>query len=206
MPPNTAVQLREMDKHWTLQSEPALIVSPTSLGATPMSFPIHDRDLRRTLEPRAKPYFTRLSDGTHVGYRKGKSVSRWVVRRYDGDAYRMKTIPAVCPDDDDPADGRRVLNFQQVVARVMSEDARIHPRCSFCGKGHEQVAKLIAGPSVFICDECVALCQLYIDHPDRKGKLVMDEDFKPILRDGEPMFRPLTPAEEKAARDRYDFG
>ena len=30
--------------------------------------------------------------------------------------------------------------------------------CSFCGKNQNEVAKLIAGPSVFICDECVDLC------------------------------------------------
>lgn len=32
------------------------------------------------------------------------------------------------------------------------------PKCSFCGKGHDEVKKLIAGPSVFICNECVELC------------------------------------------------
>jgi ribosome biogenesis SPOUT family RNA methylase Rps3 len=31
-------------------------------------------------------------------------------------------------------------------------------RCSFCGKNQNDVRKLIAGPSVFICDECVAVC------------------------------------------------
>jgi len=31
-------------------------------------------------------------------------------------------------------------------------------RCSFCGKGQEEVKKLIAGPTVFICDECIELC------------------------------------------------
>ena len=31
-------------------------------------------------------------------------------------------------------------------------------RCSFCGKDNQQVAKLIAGPGVSICDECVELC------------------------------------------------
>jgi ATP-dependent Clp protease ATP-binding subunit ClpX len=31
--------------------------------------------------------------------------------------------------------------------------------CSFCGKSQAQVARLIAGPNVFICNECVALCQ-----------------------------------------------
>jgi hypothetical protein len=30
--------------------------------------------------------------------------------------------------------------------------------CSFCGKGQNEVAKLIAGPTVFICDECIAIC------------------------------------------------
>ncbi len=30
--------------------------------------------------------------------------------------------------------------------------------CSFCGKTKDEVAHLIAGPGVFICDECVALC------------------------------------------------
>jgi hypothetical protein len=35
-------------------------------------------------------------------------------------------------------------------------------QCSFCGKPDNEVAKLVAGPGVYICDECVALCQLII--------------------------------------------
>ena len=31
-------------------------------------------------------------------------------------------------------------------------------RCSFCGKEHTEVGKLVAGPGVYICDECVNLC------------------------------------------------
>ncbi len=31
-------------------------------------------------------------------------------------------------------------------------------RCSFCGKRQDQVRKLVAGPGVYICDQCVALC------------------------------------------------
>ena len=34
--------------------------------------------------------------------------------------------------------------------------------CSFCGKSQHEVRKLIAGPSVFICDECVDLCNAII--------------------------------------------
>jgi len=36
-------------------------------------------------------------------------------------------------------------------------------RCSFCGKGQDEVKKLIAGPMVYICDECVGLCNEIID-------------------------------------------
>ena len=35
--------------------------------------------------------------------------------------------------------------------------------CSFCAKPNTQVAALVAGPGVYICDECVALCQQVID-------------------------------------------
>mgnify|MGYP000349566502 CR=1 FL=1 len=36
-------------------------------------------------------------------------------------------------------------------------------KCSFCGKTQKQVAQLIAGPGVYICDECVELCNEIID-------------------------------------------
>ena len=38
-----------------------------------------------------------------------------------------------------------------------------HLKCSFCGKSQEQVRKLIAGPGVYICDECVELCNDILD-------------------------------------------
>jgi ATP-dependent Clp protease ATP-binding subunit ClpX len=41
-------------------------------------------------------------------------------------------------------------------------------RCSFCGKGQKEVKKLIAGPGVYICDECIDLCNDIID--EEKGK------------------------------------
>ena len=42
------------------------------------------------------------------------------------------------------------------MARQAKSDANL--RCSFCGKNRDQVRKLIAGPTVYICDECVSLC------------------------------------------------
>ena len=36
-------------------------------------------------------------------------------------------------------------------------------RCSFCGKSQDEVRRVIAGPGVYICDECIELCQEIID-------------------------------------------
>jgi ATP-dependent Clp protease ATP-binding subunit ClpX len=43
-------------------------------------------------------------------------------------------------------------------------------RCSFCGKHKDEVEKLIAGPHVFICNECVDLCNLIIAEEREAGK------------------------------------
>lgn len=43
-------------------------------------------------------------------------------------------------------------------------------KCSFCGKSQEQVKKLIAGPGVYICDECVELCNEIIEEETSKTK------------------------------------
>jgi ATP-dependent Clp protease ATP-binding subunit ClpX len=43
----------------------------------------------------------------------------------------------------------------------------IHSNCSFCGKSQDEVAKLIAGPDVYICDECIALCNEIVHDDDQ---------------------------------------
>ncbi|TMC74230.1 MAG: hypothetical protein E6J18_00140 [Chloroflexi bacterium] len=51
-------------------------------------------------------------------------------------------------------------------------DRRRHARCSFCGKGEQQVRKLVAGPGVFICDGCIELCSEVLredEHPTAPG-------------------------------------
>ena len=42
-------------------------------------------------------------------------------------------------------------------------------KCSFCGKSQKQVQQLIAGPGVYICDECVELCNEIIDERQSEG-------------------------------------
>jgi ATP-dependent Clp protease ATP-binding subunit ClpX len=44
------------------------------------------------------------------------------------------------------------------MSKVGSIDSKNTLYCSFCGKSQHEVRKLIAGPTVFICDECVELC------------------------------------------------
>ena len=66
--------------------------------------------------------------------------------------------------------------------------------CSFCGKSQDEVRKLIAGPSVFICDECVDLCNDIITEEIQEAEEVSDEDRLP------------TPAEIKDNLDEYVIG
>jgi len=65
--------------------------------------------------------------------------------------------------------------------------------CSFCGKSQHEVRKLIAGPTVFICDECVELC-MDIIREDHKSAISKS-------RDGVP-----TPAEIQGVLDDYVIG
>ena len=46
----------------------------------------------------------------------------------------------------------------------MSDDSKKSLRCSFCGKHENQVHRMIQGPGVRICDECVQLCMLSLIH------------------------------------------
>ena len=67
--------------------------------------------------------------------------------------------------------------------------------CSFCGKSQHEVKKLIAGPSVFICDECIDLCNEII-----RDELPAGEDTREARGDLP------TPAEIKANLDNYVIG
>ncbi len=68
--------------------------------------------------------------------------------------------------------------------------------CSFCGKSQHEVKKLIAGPSVFICDECIDLC----------NDIVREELPQAVLGQGEAGDRLPTPAEIKQHLDGYVIG
>src|SRR5512147_1795064 len=69
-----------------------------------------------------------------------------------------------------------------------------HPiRCSFCGRGQEEVARLVSGPSVYICSECVRLCNDILE-----GEI---EHNVPVTRENLPK-----PSEIKRVLDEYVIG
>ena len=119
---------------------------------------------RAQLEARDKPYFVRVTDAIHLGYKKGKSVCRWIVRMRKRNGYVSHAIRGAVPDDDVPANGTTVLSYEQALMRAMNVNVQTTQpsqlrHCSFCGKPQTEVRILIAGPSSYICDACVALCQ-----------------------------------------------
>ena len=62
--------------------------------------------------------------------------------------------------------------------KVSGSDSKNTLYCSFCGKSQHEVRKLIAGPTVFICDECVELC-MDIIREENKSSLVKSGDGVP---------------------------
>src|SRR5215204_440306 len=64
----------------------------------------------------------------------------------------------------------------------VSGDSKNTLYCSFCGKSQHEVRKLIAGPTVFICDECVELC-MDIIREESKSSLVKSRDGVPTPRE-----------------------
>ncbi len=68
-------------------------------------------------------------------------------------------------------------------------------RCSFCGKSQEEVRKLIAGPNVYICDECIELCND-----------ILAEEYEGQDEPNNPGNKVPKPAEIKALLDEYVIG
>ena len=67
-------------------------------------------------------------------------------------------------------------------------------RCSFCGKTQEDVKKIIAGPTVYICDECIDLCNE-----------IMEEEYQNDISD-DSQHELLKPSEIKEVLDNYVVG
>ena len=77
---------------------------------------------------------------------------------------------------------------------MKQRDDNANLSCSFCGKSQKEVKKLIAGPTVYICDECIELC----------NDIIAEEYGQEEARG--PSSRVLKPKEIKAALDEYVIG
>ena len=68
------------------------------------------------------------------------------------------------------------------------DDSNENLFCSFCGKNQKEVNKLIAGPAVYICDECIQLCSEIIEeenenNADKDENLLVPKEIKTVLDD-----------------------
>ncbi len=79
------------------------------------------------------------------------------------------------------------------MSKTGSGDSKNTLYCSFCGKSQHEVRKLIAGPNVFICNECVELCM----------DIIREEDKTQLVRTGEGV---PPPSEIKGVLDDYVIG
>src|SRR4030065_1999121 len=73
----------------------------------------------------------------------------------------------------------------------MSQDK--HRRCAFCGKSKDSVRKFTPGPSVYICNECIALC----------NEILAEDEEREV---SEAITQVPTPAEIKDVLDQYVIG
>jgi ATP-dependent Clp protease ATP-binding subunit ClpX len=68
-----------------------------------------------------------------------------------------------------------------------------HLRCSFCGKSKDSVRKFISGPSVYICNECISLC----------NEILAEDEEREVA---EAITQVPTPSEIKDVLDQYVIG
>lgn len=76
--------------------------------------------------------------------------------------------------------------------------SRQTPRCSFCGKEQRMVSRLVAGPNVYICNECIALCNEILNDEDFLNGEEAHEQIGPV--------KLPSPAEMKKTLDEYVIG
>jgi ATP-dependent Clp protease ATP-binding subunit ClpX len=81
----------------------------------------------------------------------------------------------------------------------MTTDKPTYLRCSFCGKNQDEVKKLIAGPTVYICNECINLCNNILKSEEKEGQAShhLKNSAKLVV---------LKPKEIKAILDQYVIG
>ena len=78
------------------------------------------------------------------------------------------------------------------------KDTPQNVKCSFCGKSQEAVSRIVAGPGVYICDECVSVCKNIIENDT-----YIEDEFGYTIDEQEKL---LSPKEIKDILDKYVIG
>lgn len=86
-----------------------------------------------------------------------------------------------------------------MTTKASSTDSKNTLYCSFCGKSQHEVRKLIAGPTVFICDECVELC-VEIIREENKTNLVKSSSGVPSPKDIQTVLDEYVIGQDRAKR------
>lgn len=85
---------------------------------------------------------------------------------------------------------------------MSKQDERRSVKCSFCGKSQEKVRKLIAGPGVFICDECIGICANILEEEfGYEDEIEIPNSYNQQAEEELP-----TPMQLKAVLDEYVIG
>lgn len=85
---------------------------------------------------------------------------------------------------------------------MSKQDERRSVKCSFCGKSQEKVRKLIAGPGVFICDECIGICANILEEEfGYEDEIEIPNSYNQQTEEELP-----TPMQLKAVLDEYVIG
>src|SRR3989338_8891221 len=79
-------------------------------------------------------------------------------------------------------------------------DDRMNLCCSFCGKSQKEVRKLIAGPTVYICDECIDLCNDIIAEENARATQVVSRSTVPKPADIKKILDEYVIGQEKAKK------
>ena len=72
-------------------------------------------------------------------------------------------------------------------------------KCSFCGKSQQQVVKLVAGPGVYICDQCIDLCNDIIVDELREGHF--DDELQAAANDARQAMQRLRILAQRSRED-----
>ena len=157
------------------------------MGVTALSKTVRDSNLetraaRTRLKPSGKPYYRAIDEGLHLGYRKGKTAGKWVMRRYVYDpkkkmmAYKLEVIGSA--DDTIDADGSAILSFAQ---------AQHIARARFV-EGRRVAAGLPAEGGPYTVRVCLTEYLKWLDQNGKSGKdsrTKSDALIVPLLGDAE---------------------